>query len=128
MEPNSNDMTTEITKFLDELLRKPDHADAIPWLKESTAASDRTLGEIGTSEESLDLVAEAFDAGAVEVIAVEIVTYPDGSQNTGKLVVELPEDPISRERVLTWCNELGKRLGLDPESDFGQRNTLVMLD
>jgi hypothetical protein len=121
-------MTTEITKFLDELLRKPNHAEAIPWLKGSTAASDRTLGEIGTNEESLDLVAEAFEAGAVEVIAVEIVTYPDGSQNTGKLIVELPEDPISRERALTWCNELGKRLGLDPESDFGQRYTLVMLD
>jgi hypothetical protein len=121
-------MTTEIAKFLEELLGKPNRAEATVWLRESRGPSDRTLGELGTTKESLDLVNEAFEAGAVQVIAVDIATYPDGSQNTGKLIVELADDPNSRERILAWCNQQGERLGLDPESDFGQRHTLVMLD
>lgn len=121
-------MTIEIKRFFNELLNKPNRAEAISWLRESTEESHRTLGEFETNAQSIDLVDEAFKAGAVEVIAVEIGTYPDGSQNTGKLIIELPEDPTTRKQVLTWCNEQGERLGLDPESDFGQRYTLVMLD
>lgn len=128
MEPDSKDVATEITKFIDELLRKPNRAEATTWLNENRGPSDRTLGELGTTKESLDLVSEVFEAGAVQVIAVEIATYPDGSQNTGKLIVELPEDPNSRKQVLKWCDEQGERLGLDRESDFGQLYTLVMLD
>jgi len=128
MEPTSRDVSNEIERFLEELLRKPNRAEAIPWLRESTEESYRTLGELKTNAESLNLVSDAIKAGAVEVVAVEIDTYPDGSQNTGRLIIELPEDPAARRVCLTWCNELGERLGLAPESDFGQRYTLVMLD
>ena len=128
MRPNSRVEGDEIERFLAELLSKPNRAEALSWLKGSSEDSSRTLAELGTNAESVDLVERAFEAGAVEVIAVEIETYPDGSQNTGKLVIKLPEDTTARNQVLKWCNELGEQLGLDPETDFGQQYTLVMLD
>ena len=121
-------MKAEVEQFLVDLLEKPNRAEALPWLKESSEASYRTVGELKSNDESLALVNDALMAGAVEVVAVEICTYPDGSQNTGKLVIKLPDYPATRKQVLEWANQFSAALGLESENDFGQRHTLVMLD
>jgi hypothetical protein len=117
-----------IERFFDDLLSKPNRAEALSWLDESTDESPRTLGELETNESSIDLVNEAYKAGAVEVIAVDIETYPDGSQNTGRLVVVLPKQQAPRKETLRWCNKQSEQLGLPPEDEFGQTYALVMLD
>jgi len=55
---------------------------------------------IGTNEESLELVAEAFDAGAVEVIAgrdCPLFTMAAKTQESWSL--KSPKDRLAEERV-----------------------------
>ena len=119
---------SEIEQFFEELLSKPNRAEALSWLDEATDECPRTLGELETNELSFDLVNDAYKAGAIEVIAVDIQTYADGSQSTGCLVLLLPEEEARRKQTLVWCNKLSEQLGLPPEDEFGQKYTLVMLD
>lgn len=102
--------------------------EAYSWFNEGTADSFRSVGELGSNEESLDLIREIYDAGAVEVIAVEIDKYPDGGENTGKLLITLPEEPDQRKRVLEWCSKVSEAQGYAPHEDFGQKHAFVMLD
>ncbi len=119
---------SDVERFFEELLSKQNHAEAVSWLHESPELCVRTLGELETNESSTDVVTEAYEAGAVEVIAVDIETYPDGSQNTGRLVVLLPKAEAQRKQTLAWCNKQSELLGLPPEDEFGQKYALVMLD
>jgi hypothetical protein len=114
--------------FIQGLLRKKNTAEAFSWLDEATDESSRTLGELDSNEKSIDLVAEAYRAGAVKVMAVDIDTYPDGHQNTGKLIVELPEDKSRRKAVFDWCGKQAQATGYDSEEDGGQSHLFVMLD
>ncbi|MDQ3816442.1 MAG: hypothetical protein M3362_01975 [Acidobacteriota bacterium] len=115
-------------QFIRKLLDKPNKAEALSWLEESTDESFRTVGELDSNERSYDLIDEVYKAGAVEVWAVEIDTYPDGHQNTGKLVVLLPSEPKARRRVFGWCGSRAKALGFDPDEDVGQDHLFVMLN
>jgi len=115
-------------ELIRELLNKPNTAEAFSWLDEATDESDRTLGELESNERSIDLISEAYKCGAVKVYAVEIDTYPDGHQNTGKLVVELPADSSARAGVFEWCGKQAIASGYDPEVDVGQSHLFVMLD
>ena len=95
-----------------------------------------TLGELSSTEESLALVNKAYAAGAVRVTAVEVVEYPAFgsqnkgklSQNTGKLVIELPDDEPERADALAWAGAIAEEQGFDAETDTGQRYVFVMLD
>jgi hypothetical protein len=90
-----------------------------------------TLGELDSTKESLALVEQAYAAGAIQVTAVEIDNYPDfmgGCQNTGRLVITLPDAPSERVEVLSWAGEIAEEQGFDAETDTGQRHVLVMLD
>lgn len=115
-------------EFIRGLLGRSDRAEAFSWLDESTEESYRTLGELATNEQSIDLVCAAYRAGASEVIAVEIDTYPDGGQNTGRLLVKLPDDAEKRRRVFAWCEPWADRLGFTAGEDVGQEYLFVMLD
>lgn len=115
-------------EFIKELLDNPNKAEAFSWLDESTDESYRTVGVLETNEQSIDLIDEAYKAGAVEVIAVEIETYPDGGQNTGRLVITLPEDVEARKRVFQWCEVQAQKLGFTAGEDVGQKHLFVMLD
>ena len=115
-------------QFISELLDTPNKAEALSWLEESTDESFRTVGELNSNEKSFDLIDGAYKVGAIEVWAVEIDTYPDGSQNTGKLVIRLPGGWDARRRVFEWCGERAEDLGFDRDGDVGQEYLFVMVD
>lgn len=119
--------------FCEQLISAPNAKEAREWLQTGRARGFAlvTLGELNSTEESLALVEEAYAAGAVTVTAVEISDYPDilgGCQNTGHLVVTLPDDPSERAEVLAWIGKIAEEQGFDAETDVGQRYVFVMLD
>ena len=115
-------------RFVQERLANPNKAEAYSWLDECSDESFRNVGELESNEKSLDLINEIYRAGAVEVIAVEIDKYPDGGENTGKLVIVMPEEPEKRRKVLEWCSRISEEQGFAAREDFGQRHEFVMLD
>ncbi len=110
------------------LLAKPNHREALSWLEGS--AGKHTLGELPDTQRSIALVREAYSAGAAEVIAVEIDEYPHmgNTQNTGKLVVKLPDEPSKRRQVLRWTGRVAEAQGFDADAEMGQKYVFVMLD
>lgn len=74
-------------------------AEALEWLRDSADLSVRTLGEMPTTKESVEFVQRRYDLGAVNVLAVEIDTYPTG-QNAGHLLVQLPAEGEARKKLL----------------------------
>jgi len=118
----------EHEKFIQELLSNPNKSEAYSWLDECSDDSFSNVGELESTEKSLDLIQEIYGAGAVEVIAVEIDKYPDGDENTGKLVIVMPEEPEKRKKVLEWCSRISGEQGFAAHEDYGQRHEFVMLD
>ncbi len=88
----------------------------------------RTLGELPTREVSIELAKVIYDLGATKVTAVKIDRYPDGQENTGRIVISLPSNSEARTRVFKWYGEQSEQLGFDPETDTGQKHLLLMLD
>ena len=118
----------EHERFVHELLANPNRAEAHSWLEECSDESFRNVGELESNEKSLDLIQEIYRAGALEVIAVEIDKYPDGGENTGKLVIVMPKEPNKRRKVLGWCSKISEDHGFAAHEDFGQQHEFVMLD
>ena len=119
----------ENESFIKARLANPNKAEARSWLED--IHSDEyfvNLGELESSEKSLDLVNSFYDAGAVEVIAVEIDKYEDEGENAGKLVIVLPEDKEQRAKVLDLCSNIVEEQGFDRLEDFGQKRVFLMLD
>jgi hypothetical protein len=117
----------------ERLISAPNAKEAREWLQTGRERGFEliTLGELDSTEESLTIVEKAYAAGAVQVTAVEITDYPDlvgGCQNTGHLVVTLPEDSSKRAKVLAWAGRIAEEQGFDAETDEGQRYVFVMLD
>ena len=113
--------------FIRERLEDPNSkkAEALGWLKAS--GGKNTLGELATTEESIALVQTAYEAGAEEVLAIEIERCGK-EETTGKLIVKLPTDKMARKRVIDWCGRQAEEQGYDPEEDTGQTHIFVMLD
>jgi len=101
--------------------------EALSWLEETREPS-RSLGEATDQDESIRLVKKLYDLGASQVYAVEIDGEPTEDQNTGRIVVELPQDQKKRDKLLKFCGKLARKLGFDPDPDVGQRYALLMLD
>lgn len=110
-----------------KLLQGPRAREAKSWLKERRQPS-RTLGEATGQDESIRLVDKLYSLGAVAVHAVEINGGPSEDQNTGRLVIELPQDQNMRGKVLSFCGNLASEMGFDPDQDMEQRYVLLMLD
>ena len=110
--------------FCKKLLAEGNPAELRDWLK----SGSNTLGELTTNAESLKLANEIYQAGAIHVYAIEIDKYPHGSENTGKLVIELPKDNGSRNKVINWAARIAHDQGFDAYSDVGQQYIFVMLD
>jgi len=110
-----------------QLLAGPAVREALAWLQETREPS-RSLGEATGQDESIRFVNELYALGAVTVHAVEIDGAPTEDQNTGKLVIELPQEQGKRDKLLDYCGELAIELGFDPEPDVGQRYLFLMLD
>ena len=113
--------------FAQKFLAADEHPrEALSWLK---AGGDRhTLGELASTSTSIRLVNTIYRAGATKVWAVEIDSYPNGSENTGKLVIELPCQPLLRSQVLAWASRKSKAKGFDEINDEGQHYVFLMLD
>jgi hypothetical protein len=80
-----------------------------------------------TNEESIAYVQRLYDAGALEVLAVKI--YDDGlDQNTGHLLVRLPNDPLARQQVFELEREQAEALGFVGAKDEGQEYIYLKLD
>ena len=63
------------------------------------------------------------------MIALDIDLDPDDDyENSGRLLVELDDDPTHRKQVIDRCNKLACWLGFDHVADDGQRYLFVMLD
>ena len=123
-------MTSELEhheQFILELLydSTAQKAEALNWLQNSGGGN--TLGELDSTEESVALVAAIYAAGAEEVIAIEIDDY-DGAQNTGKLLIKLPQDEAARRSVFAWHDWQAESMGFDAEPDMGQSYLFSMLD
>jgi hypothetical protein len=110
-----------------KLLQGPRVREALSWLEESRHPS-RSLGEATGQDESIRLVKELYSLGAATVHAVEIDGGADEDQNTGRIVIELPQDKQQRENLLKFCGDLSREAGFDAETDLEQRYVLLMLD
>lgn len=119
--------TTPSDEFELQLLAGPAVREAMEWLEETREPS-RSLGEATGQDESIRFVKELYALGAVTVHAVEIDGAPSEDQNTGKLVIELPQDQEKRDKLLDFCGELAIEQGFDPDPDIGQRYLFLMLD
>ncbi len=112
---------------IEELLNTSGSREALAWLREG-GPEERTLGELPSREASLEIVQEIYSLGAARVTAVGITTYDTGEENTGKLIVSLPNSAPARAKVFAWCAQEAKHLGFEPERDIGQEHVFVMLD
>jgi hypothetical protein len=104
-------------------------SEALSWLEGGEGRN--TLGEHPTSDESVELVSAVYEAGAEEVLAIEIDEYDeqDGIHgNTGKLILRLPSEPSARQRVFEWCARQAEMQGYDGPKDEGQTHVFVSLD
>jgi len=110
-----------------QLLAGPAVREALAWLQETRQPS-RSLGEATSQDESIRLVKRLYALGAVTVHAAEIDGATSEDQNTGRVVIELPQEQGARGQVMEYCGELAREQGFDPEPDAGQRYLLLMLD
>ena len=118
-------MTYDEETWKEELLQEGPYREARAWLAEGVG----TLGEDYTHADSRKLVDEFYAAGVVRVIALDIdIDTEDEYENSGRLLVELDDDPGHRKQVFDQCNRLACKLGFGREVDRGQRYVLVMLD
>ena len=109
--------------FCRKLLTEAEPQELREWLR----IKSHSLGELPNNEESIRIAEEIYAAGAVHAYGVEIDKYPEG-ENTGKLVIELPNDAPARSKVLEWAAKIAHEQGFDAYSDVGQQYIFVMLD
>jgi hypothetical protein len=110
-----------------KLLQGPCMREALVWLEESRAPS-RSLGEAMGQDESIRLVKKLYSLGAVTVHAVEIDGGATEDQNTGRLVIELPQDQKRRAMLLKFCGKIAREAGFHPAPDVAQRYMYLTLD
>lgn len=119
-------MENEADQFAMQLLEGPHVQEARAWLQK--AGPETTLGEEMFHEEAVGFVEELYALGAKAVHAVEITGQGTGFENTGKLVIELPDAAEQRQAISEVCDKIAQSLGFDPEPDIGQRYRFVMFD
>jgi hypothetical protein len=107
----------------------PDARDAMDWLT-APADFERRVGELPSTEDSMEFVSEFLKEGAKRVLVVNIQVDDDGSENTGELVVELPAPRATKKRrkVMEACNKQNESLGFAGIEDSGQKYVHIALD
>ena len=112
------------------LLSTTESREDLEWLQshESTHAEiGNWLGELGSTEDSIDLAKILYSSGAVKVWAVEIAQRGT-NQKSSKLVIELPRDPCRRAGALAEASKIVTEQGFEPIHDDGQQYVWVRLD
>lgn len=118
---------TDFDRQLIQSLLASNKAEALTWLRAATPQSFRNIGEMDTTEESIRFIQHLYDLGATTVLAVEIDEYPDG-QNTGNLLVELPNDSDARARLFSFERDHAESHGFDATPDTDQPYLYLKLD
>lgn len=101
--------------------------EVLSWLTE-IGAPERTLGECARPQDSIELIKDLYVLGSVKVLTFDIEGAEDEEQNSGKIVIELPNDPRKREKILEKCSEINAAKGFDKDCEMGQKYVLVTLD
>jgi hypothetical protein len=117
----------DLTAVIDHLLAS-DPAEALAWLLAAPPGGLRTLGESTTPEESLALVRRLYDLGAVTVLAAQIDRADPPYENTGHLLVRLPDAADARARLFAFERALVEPQGFDGETDAGQPYLFLKFD
>lgn len=97
---------------------------AMDWLKTDSPNSRKTLDELNTAK-SIALVTALYDAGAADVLAVDIDEDSAGNENAYKLVVVLPTDQEQRQAIRKLCAR--RRFQFSPENETGHSHLAVFL-
>lgn len=119
--------TSDELKELESMLANSQSKEALAWLQSGPPGS-HTIGENWGHARSVAIVRNLYAYGAVRVTAVEIDRYEPHFENTGKLVVTLPDATKARAELFRWCNERAKRGGFDAVKDVGQKHLFISLD
>jgi hypothetical protein len=121
-------------KLVRRFMADPQKAEVRSWLR-GGVDEQRTLGQLSTTADSLAFAEEIYDAGADEVMAVDMRSYTktfvEGDErvvNSGKLIVRLPTDAARRKTFFRWENKHARSLGFDGRNDVGQGLLFVPLD
>jgi hypothetical protein len=109
--------------FCEAMLATGKRADAESWIE----SKNHTLGENSHSK-SRNLIIKLRRVGAKGVHACDIDCYDDDQENTGHLVVELPNGTAARKAVLREVDRLASHQGFHGDVDNGQRYSYVKLD
>lgn len=99
-------------------------ASAMDWLKTHAPNSMKTLAELNTAK-SIALVTAFYDAGAVDVLAVDIDDDPKGNENADKLVIILPTNQEKRQAIRKRCAR--RKMQFSPENETGHSHLAVFL-
>jgi hypothetical protein len=99
-------------------------ANALKWLETSTANSTKNLGELSNAK-SIALVTAFQNAGAVDVLAVDIDEDRKGNQHADKLVIVLPTDQKQRQAIRKMC--VRRKLVVSPENETGHSHLAIFL-
>ncbi len=103
-------------EFIREKLQSPNKAEALSWLRGNPAC---TIWE-HAHYRSVEMIQQLYELGAVEVMAVEIE-----GEVCCELLIRLPDDQHSRDRVFDWTAEQAESRGFDRDEDFGQEYLYV---
>jgi hypothetical protein len=120
--PDAN-LAAQTDAFCRSLLEKGKCAEISIWL----ASPEHTLGELSYAK-SQNLIAKLLKAGAKHLYACDVDQYDDGGENTGHVVIELPDSAVARNAVLREVGRLAAKQGLRGDCENGQRYTYVKLD
>jgi hypothetical protein len=117
-----SEAAARIDSFSESMLATGKRADATTWIE----SVGHTLGEYSHTK-SRNIVNKLMRVGATGVHACGIDSYDRDQENTGHLVIELPDDPKLRKAVLDEVDRLASLQGLEGELDSGQRYAYVKL-
>jgi hypothetical protein len=99
-------------------------ANALEWLNTNSPESTKTLGKLNAAK-SVAFATALHDAGAVDVLAVDIDEDRTGNQNADKLVIFLPTDHTRRQAIRKHCTR--RNCEISPENETGHSHLAVFL-
>jgi hypothetical protein len=120
--PNRDEAAKSDT-FCTEMIKRGTHSEVREWIK----SKNHTLGERNWAS-SKNLVHRLASLGCVNIYACEIDAYEDGIENTGHLVIELPQNNLERKRIFKKIDSLAREQGYSGPFDNGQRYAYMKLD
>lgn len=101
-------------------LEAPSTHEALSWLKTASDPDSRSVSFSRTTDESIQLIKSVYEAGAIDILAIEIGEPGNSSREVaGGLLVKLPQDETSRRNVLARVNQCDEDRKY-PCRDYGQ--------